>query len=154
MPKVLNGIWRTSDEARAADTMRIAENQRVVRELAVTEPIYAKLRPAMKAEDWTTALLAVEEGIALMVDHIDFRVIHANLLLHKMNDMRTGLPVLRQLVRDAIHKKVRGVDGYGYKPTLRSGEGLLVSPVYRALCIGQGFVRTHPGRESPARRRL
>ncbi|WP_192360065.1 TlpA disulfide reductase family protein [Mesorhizobium mediterraneum] len=105
LPKVLNGSWRTSDEAKAADTERIASHQRKARELTLTNPIYAKLRPAMQAEDWTAALSAVEEGVALMPDILDFREIHANLLLHKIRDMQTGLPVMGQLVRDAIRKK-------------------------------------------------
>ncbi|WP_192180380.1 TlpA disulfide reductase family protein [Mesorhizobium amorphae] len=105
LPKVLNGSWRASDEAKAADAERIARHQRKARELTLTNPIYAKLRPAMEAQDWTAALSAVEEGVALMPDNIDLRETQANLLLHKMRDMQTGLPVMRQLVRDAIRKK-------------------------------------------------
>ncbi|MBT1516377.1 TlpA family protein disulfide reductase [Bradyrhizobium sp. SRL28] len=109
LPKVLNGTWRTSEEAKAADIERIAEGERrtreTTRERALTKPIFAILAPAMKAEDWATALSAVEEAVAMMPDDINFRVLHADLLLHKMHDMRTGLPVLRQLVRNAIDKK-------------------------------------------------
>ncbi|MFG3594731.1 TlpA disulfide reductase family protein [Bradyrhizobium sp. RDI18] len=109
LPKILNGGWRTSDEARAADTERVVEGERTMREMtrkqALTKPIYAKLRPAMEAEDWATALSAVEEAVAVMPDEINFRVLHAGLLLHRMRDMRNGLPVMRQLVRDAIDKK-------------------------------------------------
>ncbi|WP_027584556.1 TlpA disulfide reductase family protein [Bradyrhizobium sp. Ai1a-2] len=105
LPKVLNGTWRTSDEAKAADTEWIAEGQRRTRKRELTEPIFAKLGPAMKAEDWATALSAVEEAVAVMPDDINFRVLHADLLLHKMHDMQTGLPVIRQLVRDAIDQK-------------------------------------------------
>lgn len=50
---LLNGSWRGSDEAKAADLERIASNQRTTRELSLSEPIYANLRPAMQAEDWT-----------------------------------------------------------------------------------------------------
>ncbi|ESX22553.1 hypothetical protein X765_30690 [Mesorhizobium sp. LSHC440B00] len=64
-PKVLNGSWRTSDEAKAADKKRNASSQREARERTLTVPIYAKLQPAMVAEDWTAALSAVEEGLAL-----------------------------------------------------------------------------------------
>ncbi|UPJ47693.1 TlpA family protein disulfide reductase [Bradyrhizobium sp. 200] len=109
LPKILNGSWRTSDEAKAADTERIAEGERTTREMtrkrALTEPIFAKLTPAMKAEDWANALSAVEEAVAVMPDDVNFRVLHAGLLLHRMRDMRNGLPVMRQLVRDAIGKK-------------------------------------------------
>ncbi|WP_348628825.1 hypothetical protein [Mesorhizobium sp. WSM3866] len=37
-----------------------------------------------------------------MPGDINFRLAYAHLLLHRMKDMRTGLPVIRQLVRDAI----------------------------------------------------
>ncbi|RWD39449.1 MAG: TlpA family protein disulfide reductase, partial [Mesorhizobium sp.] len=68
LPKVLNGSWRSSYEAKAADAKRIAHNQLAAREMSLTRPIYAKLTPAMQAEDWTAALLAIEEGLALMPD--------------------------------------------------------------------------------------
>ncbi|MER8389934.1 TlpA family protein disulfide reductase [Mesorhizobium sp. M1380] len=109
LPKVLNGSWRSSDEAIAADRGRIVSNQRTARELSLTEPIYARLRPAIQAEDWTAALSATEEGLALMPDYIGFRETHANLLLHKLRDMHTGLPAMRQLVEDAIDKKFEAV---------------------------------------------
>ncbi|WP_353646035.1 TlpA disulfide reductase family protein [Mesorhizobium sp. WSM2239] len=104
LPKVLNGSWRTSDQAKAADHDRIAQGETIAREQALTKPIYDKLRPAMQTEDWKTALSAVEEGIALLPDNLNFRSTHLNLLLHRMRDMRAGLPVMRQFVRDAIDK--------------------------------------------------
>ncbi|RUV63457.1 TlpA family protein disulfide reductase [Mesorhizobium sp. M5C.F.Ca.IN.020.29.1.1] len=104
LPNVLNGSWRSSDEPKAAD-----RNQRTARELSVTKPIYAKLQPAMQAEDWTAALSAMDEGLALMPDYIGFRETHVGLLLHKLRDMQTGLPAMRQLVEDAIDKKFEAV---------------------------------------------
>ncbi|RVC19243.1 TlpA family protein disulfide reductase, partial [Mesorhizobium sp. M7A.F.Ca.CA.004.04.2.1] len=101
---VLNGSWRSSYEAKAADAKRIAHNQLAAREMSLTGPIYAKLEPAMQAEDWTAALLAIEEGLALMPDSCEFRQIHADLLLHKLRDIKTGMPVMRELVEDAIDK--------------------------------------------------
>ncbi|ADV14831.1 thiol-disulfide isomerase-like thioredoxin [Mesorhizobium australicum WSM2073] len=109
LPKVLNGSWRSSNEARAADIRRIATSQRTARERARTKPIYAKLKPATQTEDWPAALSAVEEGLALMPDYIGFRQTQANLLLHKLRDMQSGLPVMRQLVEDAINKKNEAV---------------------------------------------
>ncbi|MGY4626812.1 TlpA disulfide reductase family protein [Bradyrhizobium sp. USDA 4486] len=104
LPKVLNGSWRTSDEAKAADTERIETGRRemdeMTRERALTEPILA----AMKAEDWAKAVSAVEEALAVMPDDLDFRGRHADLLLHKLRNMQTGLPVMRQFARDAIDK--------------------------------------------------
>ncbi|WP_271587097.1 TlpA disulfide reductase family protein [Bradyrhizobium sp. CCBAU 53415] len=108
LPKVLNGSWRTSDEAKAADTERIDSGRREMREMkrkrALTEPILAKLSPAMKAEDWAKAVSAVEEAVAVMPDELNYRVLHADLLLHKLRNLQTGLPVMRQFARDAIDK--------------------------------------------------
>ncbi|MGY3484409.1 thiol-disulfide isomerase/thioredoxin [Bradyrhizobium sp. USDA 4011] len=104
LPKVLNGSWRTSDEAKAADTERIETGRREMDEMtrgrALTEPILA----AMKAEDWAKAVSAVEEALAVMPDYLAFRGRHADLLLHKLRNMQTGLPVMRQFARDAIDK--------------------------------------------------
>jgi len=96
LPKVLDGSWRTSDEAKAADRERIARGRERV--------FLSKISAAVKMEDWKTALSVIEEAIALMPDSIRLRAAHADTLLHKMRDMHTGLPVLRQLVRDAIDR--------------------------------------------------
>ncbi|MER9078558.1 TlpA disulfide reductase family protein [Mesorhizobium sp. M0895] len=104
LPKVLNGSWRSSDEAKAADKERIAESEPIAREQALTKPINARFRAAVKTEDWKTARSAIEEGIALLPDNLNFRLAHANLVLHKMHDMWTGLPLMHQLVRDAIDR--------------------------------------------------
>ncbi|PJG51501.1 alkyl hydroperoxide reductase [Bradyrhizobium forestalis] len=98
LPKILTGSWRVSDEAKAADAERIAKGER-------TMPIFAKLTPAMEAQDWAKALSVVEEAVAVLPDDVNFRVLRADLLLHKMHDLQAGLPVMRQLVRDAINKK-------------------------------------------------
>ncbi|MES0026627.1 MULTISPECIES: TlpA disulfide reductase family protein [unclassified Mesorhizobium] len=104
LPKVLNGSWRTGDKAKAADTERIGTSEPMAREQALKEPVHDRFWAAVKLEDWTTALWAIEEGIALLPDDINFRLAHAHVLLHKIEDMWTGLPVIRQLVRDAIDK--------------------------------------------------
>ncbi|MBO4228403.1 TlpA disulfide reductase family protein [Bradyrhizobium neotropicale] len=98
LPKILSGSWRSSDEAKAGDAERISEGER-------TMPIFAKLTPAMKAQDWAKALSVLEEAVAVLPDDVNFRVLHADLLLHKMHDLQAGLPVMRQLARDAINKK-------------------------------------------------
>ncbi|MET4331294.1 thiol-disulfide isomerase/thioredoxin [Bradyrhizobium sp. i1.15.2] len=105
LPKIINGTWRTSYEAKAAEAKRIAESQREARERSIRRTI----QPAMEAKDWPAALSAVEEGIAAMPDNLEFRDIHADLLLHKMRDTATGFQVLRQLVRDAIEKRLEAV---------------------------------------------
>lgn len=104
LPKVLNGSWRTSDEAKAADTERIAGNEPLAREQALKEPINDRFLAAVKIKDWKTALSAIEEGVALMPDDIIFRLAHAHLVLHRMHDMRAGLPLMQQWVRDAIDR--------------------------------------------------
>lgn len=104
LPEVLNGSWRTSDKAKAADTERIAASEPMARQQALKKPIDDRFWAAVKLEDWKTALWAIEEGIALMPDDINFRLAHAHLLLHKIQDMWTGLPVMREFVRDAIDK--------------------------------------------------
>ncbi|WP_439360512.1 TlpA disulfide reductase family protein [Bradyrhizobium sp. DASA03007] len=108
LPKLLNGSWRTSDEAKAADTERVDSGRREMREMkrkrALTEPVLAKLSPAMKAEDWAKAVSAAEEAVAVMPDDLNFRVLHADLLLHKLRNLQTGLPGMRQFARDAIDK--------------------------------------------------
>ncbi|MDX0698547.1 redoxin domain-containing protein [Sinorhizobium medicae] len=96
LPKVLDGSWRTSNQAKAADRDRIARGRE--------EAFLSKISAAVKLEDWKTALSAIEEGIALFPDSIHLRATHAGLLLHKMRDMQTGLPVLRKLVCDAIDR--------------------------------------------------
>ncbi|PZV34900.1 TlpA disulfide reductase family protein, partial [Mesorhizobium kowhaii] len=101
LPKVLNGSWRTSDQAKSADAERIAKGETEARERALKKPIQA----AVEKGDWKTALSAIKEGIALMPDNLDFRVRHAQLLLYEMRDMQAGLPVMRQFVRDAIDRE-------------------------------------------------
>lgn len=109
LPEVLNGSWAVSDEAKALDAERITTGRRRKRELsqkrALVEPIFARLEAAMNSKDWAAALSGVEEALAAMPDDVTFRGLHAELLLHKIRDMRAGLAVLRQLVRDAIDKK-------------------------------------------------
>ncbi|MET4121695.1 thiol-disulfide isomerase/thioredoxin [Bradyrhizobium sp. JR1.5] len=109
LPKVLNGSWAMSEEAKALDAERINTGRRRKREpsqkRALVEPIFARLKPAVKSKDWAAALSAVEEALAAMPNEVTFRGLQAELLLHKIRDMRAGLPVLRQLVRDAIDKK-------------------------------------------------
>ncbi|RVQ47793.1 TlpA disulfide reductase family protein [Sinorhizobium meliloti] len=100
LPKVLDGSWRSSDQAKAADGERIANG----REEALKRSILDKFSAAIQMADWDAALSAIEEGITLMPDSIQLRAAHADMLVHKMCDMRTGLPVLRELVRDAIDR--------------------------------------------------
>ncbi|ESZ70086.1 TlpA disulfide reductase family protein [Mesorhizobium sp. L103C105A0] len=104
LPKVLNGSWRTSNKAKAADQERIATSEPLAREQALKKPINERFWAAVGKQDWKTASSTLEEGIALMPDDLNFRRAHAHLVLHRMHNMRTGLPVIRQLVRDAIDR--------------------------------------------------
>ncbi|MGX9576950.1 TlpA family protein disulfide reductase, partial [Mesorhizobium sp. f-mel] len=104
LPKVLNGSWRSSDQAKAGDAERIAKDEPIAREQALKKPILEKFRAAVEKKDWKTARSAIEEGIALLPDDLDLRLTQAHLLLHRMRDMRAGLPVMRQFVRDAINR--------------------------------------------------
>ncbi|MET4117927.1 thiol-disulfide isomerase/thioredoxin [Bradyrhizobium sp. JR1.5] len=101
LPKIIDGTWRSSYQAKAADAKRIAAVQRFAREL----PILETIQPAMEAKEWPAALSAVEKGIAAVPDSLLFREIHADLLLHKMRDTANGFQVLRQQVRDALEKQ-------------------------------------------------
>ncbi|MGX9126420.1 TlpA disulfide reductase family protein [Mesorhizobium sp. BHscii] len=100
LPEVINGSWRTSKQAKAGDAKRIAEGEAEMVKMPILEKYYA----AFKAQEWHTALSAIEEGVALFPDDPDIRTCHANLLLHEMRDMRAGMPVIQLLVRDAINK--------------------------------------------------
>ena len=102
LPKVLNGSWRSSDEAKAADKERIAKQEPKARRQALRKPILAKYGAAVEKEDWKTALSAIEEGIALVPDDIDLRLYHVHLVLNSMQDIPNGLRVMHKLVRDAI----------------------------------------------------
>ncbi|WP_027156030.1 TlpA disulfide reductase family protein [Mesorhizobium sp. WSM2561] len=100
LPKVINGRWRTSKQAKAGDAKRIAEDEARM----VKMPIFEKYYAAFKAQEWHTALSAIEEGVALFPDDPNIRTCHANLLLHEMRDMRAGMPVMQLFVRDAINQ--------------------------------------------------
>ncbi|MET4348799.1 TlpA disulfide reductase family protein [Bradyrhizobium sp. RT9a] len=104
-PKIANGTWRTSDEAKAADAGRIAEAKSEMREKDRMQAFWGKLGVALKAQDSSTALSGAKEGVAVMPDDINVHLVHEDLALHKIHDMETGLPVMRQLARDAIEKQ-------------------------------------------------
>lgn len=84
LPKVLDGSWRSSDQAKAADRKRIAKGREDV--------FLSKISAAVKLKDWKTALSAIEEGIALLPDSLQLRMAHAHLLLLKMRDRRPAWP--------------------------------------------------------------
>jgi len=104
LPHLLDGTWRTSAQAKATESERIAEDEPKARKHALLKPIRGKRRAAEGIGDWMTALTAVEEGIALDPDSYNLRAYQVHLLLDKMWDMENGLVVLWQFVREAIDR--------------------------------------------------
>ncbi|MCM5692532.1 TlpA family protein disulfide reductase [Sinorhizobium meliloti] len=104
LPQVLDGTWRTSAQAKAAERKRIAVDEPKARKYALNKPIKDKRRAAEEIGDWKSALAAIEEGIALDPDNYDFRASQVRLLLDKMCDMETGVAVLWQFVREAVER--------------------------------------------------
>ncbi|MET4348835.1 TlpA disulfide reductase family protein [Bradyrhizobium sp. RT9a] len=108
LPKILNGSWAVSDQAKALETARIKTARGRMRELSQTQalldPIFARLEHTTKIKDWAAALSALEEALAAMPNEVNIRGLRAELLLHKLRDLRAGLPVLLQLVCDATEK--------------------------------------------------
>ncbi|MET4031096.1 MULTISPECIES: TlpA disulfide reductase family protein [unclassified Bradyrhizobium] len=104
-PKIANGTWRTSDEAKAADAERIAEAESEMREKALMQAFWGNFGPALKAQGSSTAFSAAKEGVAVMSDDINVHLVHEDLALHTIPDKQTGLPVMRELARDAIEKQ-------------------------------------------------
>ncbi|WP_141342176.1 TlpA disulfide reductase family protein [Bradyrhizobium sp. USDA 3458] len=97
LPKILEGKWRGSDEAKAAEAERIVRNDRFEHKFAMLR----ELRSAEKSENWTAALSIIEQALAAEPDDIFLRAQQADLLLHKMHDVK-GPEVMRRLVRDAV----------------------------------------------------
>ncbi|WP_234825963.1 TlpA disulfide reductase family protein [Sinorhizobium meliloti] len=122
LPQVLGGTWRTSAQANAAERERIAENEPKAAKQALKKQIKDKIAAAEEIEDWKTARAAVEEGVTFDPDNLSFRYAHVHLLLHKMHDMQTGLPALRQFIRDAIN--------LNYEYMLELAFWLLFDPAY------------------------
>ncbi|MET4391565.1 hypothetical protein ABIB73_007356 [Bradyrhizobium sp. F1.4.3] len=104
-PQLVNGTWRTSDEAKAADAERIAEADSELREKAPMQAFWGTLGPALKAQDSSTAFSAAKEGVAVMPDDINVHLDHEDPALHTIYDMQTELRVMRRFVRDAIENE-------------------------------------------------
>ncbi|MDX0931518.1 redoxin domain-containing protein [Sinorhizobium medicae] len=104
LPQLLDGTWRTSAQAEAAESERIAKDEPKARKHELNKPIRDKFCAAWEIGDWKTALAAVEEGIALDPNDPDWRESHVVLLHHGMRDMESCLAVLWQFVREAIDR--------------------------------------------------
>jgi len=104
LPQVLDGTWRTSAQAEAAERERIAKDEPEARKHALNKPIRDKFCAACEIGDWKTALAAVEEGIAFDPNDSEWRESHVHLLHHGMGDMETCLAVLWQFVREAVDR--------------------------------------------------
>ncbi|MBX5314801.1 redoxin family protein [Rhizobium sp. NLR11b] len=134
LPKVIDGSWRASAEAKSAEEERIAEA-----EIDATEnALRRRIRAATDIEDWKTALSAIEEGIILFPDNIKFHQKHVEILIGVMRDMEAGWIALVQFARTAIERNSEDWLSRRCEPT----PGLLVLPFAREfrkaspLCAG------------------
>ncbi|NKL08490.1 redoxin family protein [Rhizobium leguminosarum bv. viciae] len=100
LPKVIDGSWRTSAEAKNAEKARIAEGEMHVSE----KPLRDRIRTAAEIEDWKTALSAIEEGTVLFPDNIMFHHWHVEILIGVMRDMDACWIALDQFARTAIER--------------------------------------------------
>ncbi|MBY5735498.1 TlpA family protein disulfide reductase [Rhizobium leguminosarum] len=98
LPKVIDGSWHASTEAKIAEKKRIAEGETDALENALRR----RIRTATEIEDWKTALSAIEEGMNLFPDSIYFHQEHVGTLIGVMRDMEAGWIALEQFVRTAI----------------------------------------------------
>jgi tetratricopeptide (TPR) repeat protein len=99
LPRVIDGSWRASAEAKNAEKARIAKGESEVSYNALRD----RLRAATEIEDWKTALAAIEEGINRFPDRISlwqWRVA----LIRRMRDMEAGWIALGQFARTAIER--------------------------------------------------
>ncbi|MBY5775612.1 redoxin family protein [Rhizobium leguminosarum] len=100
LPKVIDGSWRASAEAKNAEKARIAKGESDVSYKALRD----RIRAATDIEDWETALSAIEEGIVLFPDDISLRQWHVRILIGRMRDMEAGWIALDQFARTAIER--------------------------------------------------
>ncbi|WP_312887797.1 TlpA disulfide reductase family protein [Rhizobium laguerreae] len=100
LPKVIDGSWRASAEAKNAEEERIAEAEIHAPQRALLR----RIRGATEIEDWKTALSAIEEGIILFPDNIRFHQKHVEILIGVMRDMEAGWIALVQFARTAIER--------------------------------------------------
>ncbi|KAB1088679.1 redoxin family protein [Neorhizobium galegae] len=100
LPKVIDGSWRASAEAKNAEKARIAKGEIDAAESALID----RIKAATEIEDWKTALSAIEEGINRFPDDIIFRQWHVETLMGGMRDMEAGWIALGQFARTAIER--------------------------------------------------
>ncbi|MBY5516253.1 TlpA disulfide reductase family protein [Rhizobium leguminosarum] len=100
LPRVIDGSWRASAEAKNAESERIAEGELD----ALEKALLRRIRAATEIEDWKTTLSAIEEGINLFPDSINFHQWHVGTLIEGMRDMDAGWIALGQFARDAIER--------------------------------------------------
>ncbi|AUW47376.1 redoxin family protein [Rhizobium leguminosarum] len=100
LPKVMDGSWLASAQAKNAEEERIAEAEIKAPERA----LHRRIRAAAEIEDWKSALSAIEEGINLFPDNIMFHQRHVSTLIGSMRDMEAGWIALGQFARTAIER--------------------------------------------------
>ncbi|GLR58149.1 TlpA disulfide reductase family protein [Rhizobium indigoferae] len=100
LPKVMDGSWRASAEAKNAENERIAEAEIA----APMRALFDRIRAATEIEDWKTALSAIKEGISRFPDNFKFHQRHVETLMGEMRDMEAGWTALDQFARTAIER--------------------------------------------------
>ncbi|UWU19455.1 hypothetical protein N2599_37020 (plasmid) [Rhizobium sullae] len=75
LPKVIDGSWHASAEAKNVEKERIAEGEMHVSE----KPFRDRIRATAEIEDWETALSASEEGTNLIPDSLSLRKWHVGI---------------------------------------------------------------------------
>ncbi|GLR60438.1 TlpA family protein disulfide reductase [Rhizobium indigoferae] len=100
LPKVIDGSWRASAEAKYAENERIAKGEIDAPEIA----LFDRINAATEIGDWKTALSAIEEGINRFPDNINFHLWHVVTLMREMRDMAAGWIALGQFARTAIER--------------------------------------------------
>ncbi|MBY5721877.1 TlpA family protein disulfide reductase, partial [Rhizobium leguminosarum] len=100
LPKVMDGSWLTSAQAKNAEEERIAKAEINAPERA----LHRRIRAAAEIEDWKSALSAIEEGINLFPDNFKFHQRHVETLMGEMRDMEAGWIALGQFARTAIER--------------------------------------------------
>ncbi|WP_315858678.1 TlpA disulfide reductase family protein [Rhizobium leguminosarum] len=146
LPKVIDGSWRASAEAKNAEKERIAEG-----EIDATEnALRRRIRAATDIEDWKSALSVIEEGINLFPDRISLRQSQVSTLIGKMRDMEAGWIALAQFARDAIERNSEDWL-FAAMEELFGPHYDLGASICRTLVAEQGALRTNPDTVCTAR---
>ncbi|CDZ41086.1 Thiol-disulfide isomerase-like thioredoxin [Neorhizobium galegae bv. officinalis] len=99
-PRVLDGTWGASLEAKADEKERIAEWEAHF----PLRALFDRIKAATAIEAWKAALLAIDEGIGLFPENIMFHQWKVSILLEGMREMDASWVALCRFIRDAIER--------------------------------------------------